>query len=69
MENPTYFVKVNLRRFVENARREGEPLTAEAAKLYLRAWGLEPCLGNVWRCNRTTVDYLRPDEIESKIRV
>jgi hypothetical protein len=68
MEKPTYFVKVNLRRFVENGRREGEPLNPEAAKLYLRAWGLKPCLGNVWRCDETTVDYLRPDEIETKIR-
>jgi len=69
MKRSTYFVKVNLRRFVENARREGEPLSPQSAKMYLREWGLEPCLGNVWRCNETTVDYLRPDEIETKVEV
>ena len=69
MERSTYFVRVNLRRFVENARREGEPLTPDTAKFYLQARGLVPCLGNVWRCNDTTLEYLKPDEIETKIRV
>lgn len=69
MERSTVFVKVNLSRFVENARREGEPLTIETARLYLKAWGLTPCLGGVWRCNETTVDYLKPNEIITKIHV
>lgn len=69
MEKPTIFIRVNLQRFVENARREGEPMTPDTAKLYLKAWGMVPCLGNVWRCNETTVEYLKPDEIETKIQV
>ena len=68
MDTPI-FVKLNLKRFVANARQEGEPLSMKSAKLYLQAWGLKPCLGNVWRCNETTVAYLKPDEIEKVVRV
>lgn len=68
METPI-FVKVNLKRFIENARSEGEPPTPTTAKLYLQAWGIKPCIGNVWRCNEVTLSYLRPDEIEEVIRL
>lgn len=67
MERSTIFVKVNLQRFVENARREGESLTLEQAKLYLMAWGMRLCRGNLWRCNDVTVTYFKPDEVEQQI--
>lgn len=65
----TIFVKANVRRFVNNARREGESMILDRTKLYLLAWGMRPFRGNIWKRNDVTVTYFRPDEVEQQVEV
>lgn len=64
MEPSHVLVRVDVERFVANARRDGESMTLDQARFYLIAWGLNPVGVNVWRCHRAVLKYFRSDEIE-----